>query len=83
MTIDQKQLTSKAIALLQELISIQSFSSEEDKTADAIENWFTSFNIPFKREKNNVYARIPFFHILRMENYLDWAVMMQEAVWCH
>ena len=56
MTIDQKQLTSKAIALLQELISIQSFSSEEDKTADAIENWFTSFNIPFKREKNNVYA---------------------------
>ncbi|MFT6930657.1 MAG: acetylornithine deacetylase, partial [Sediminicola sp.] len=56
MTIDQKQLTSKALALLQQLISIPSFSSEEDKTADAIEAWFTAYNIPFKREKNNVYA---------------------------
>ena len=53
---DQQKLSEKAIALLQELISIQSFSSEEDKTADAIEAWFKHFNIPFKREKNNVYA---------------------------
>ena len=53
---DQLQLTEKAIALLQELISIRSFSSEEDKTADAIEAWFKHFDIPFKREKNNVYA---------------------------
>ena len=53
---DQQKLTEKAIELLQELISIQSFSSEEDKTADAIEAWFTHFDIPFKREKNNVYA---------------------------
>lgn len=53
---DQQKLTEKAIALLQELISIQSFSSEEDKTADAIEAWFKEFEIPFKREKNNVYA---------------------------
>ncbi|SHE68879.1 acetylornithine deacetylase [Arenibacter palladensis] len=53
---DQQILTEKAIALLQELISIQSFSSEEDKTADAIEAWFKKFEIPFKREKNNVYA---------------------------
>ena len=52
----QKQLTDKAIALLKELISIPSFSSEEDKTADAIENWFKHFNIPFKRHLNNVYA---------------------------
>ena len=53
---DQQKLTEKAIALLQELISIQSFSSEEDKTADAIEAWFNHFDILFKREKNNVYA---------------------------
>ncbi|MCM4172003.1 acetylornithine deacetylase [Arenibacter sp. TNZ] len=53
---DQQKLTEKAIELLQELISIQSFSSEEDKTADAIEAWFKHFDIPFKREKNNVYA---------------------------
>lgn len=54
---EQKLLTEKAINLLKELISIQSFSSEEDKTADAIENWFTSFNIPFTRDNNNVYAK--------------------------
>ncbi|MFC4095186.1 M20 family metallo-hydrolase [Euzebyella saccharophila] len=52
----QKELTEKAIELLKELISIQSFSSEEDKTADAIENWFKSFNIPFQRHLNNVWA---------------------------
>lgn len=53
---DQKELTEKAIALLKRLIGIQSFSSEEDRTADALEQWFTDFNIPFKRVKNNVYA---------------------------
>ena len=53
---EQAALTQKAIDLLKELISIQSFSSEEDKTADAIENWFKSFDIPFKRHINNVYA---------------------------
>ncbi|MEJ1223235.1 M20 family metallo-hydrolase [Sediminicola sp. 1XM1-17] len=52
----QKQLTDKAIALLHQLISIPSFSSEEGQTADAIEAWFSSFDIAFKREKNNVYA---------------------------
>lgn len=53
---EQAALTQKAIELLKELISIQSFSSEEDKTADAIENWFKAFDIPFKRHINNVYA---------------------------
>ncbi|CAZ95292.1 M20 family metallo-hydrolase [Zobellia galactanivorans] len=53
---EQAALTQKAIELLKELISIQSFSSEEDKTADAIENWFKAFDIPFKRHLNNVYA---------------------------
>ncbi|MCL4116007.1 UNVERIFIED_CONTAM: hypothetical protein GTU68_054628, partial [Idotea baltica] len=33
-----------------------SFSSEEDKTADAIEKWFQAFNIPFQRKINNVFA---------------------------
>lgn len=53
---EQKALTEKAIDLLKELISLQSFSSEEDKTADAIENWFKSFDIAFKRKINNVFA---------------------------
>ncbi|WP_298487383.1 M20 family metallo-hydrolase [uncultured Maribacter sp.] len=54
---EQKALTEKAIALLKQLISIQSFSKEEDKTANAIEAWFTSFSIPFTRDNNNVYAK--------------------------
>ncbi len=53
---EQKMLTEKAINLLKKLISIQSFSCEEAKTAVAIEQWFQSFNIPYKREKNNIYA---------------------------
>ena len=52
-----QQLTDKALVLLKQFISIQSFSGEEDKTADAIQDWFMSFNIPFEREKNNVYAK--------------------------
>lgn len=56
MKMEQTALTEKAIELLKELISIQSFSSEEDKTADAIENWFKSFDIPFQRKINNVFA---------------------------
>ncbi|SHJ28973.1 acetylornithine deacetylase [Arenibacter nanhaiticus] len=58
---DQTILTEKALELLKKLISIPSFSSEEDKTADAIEQWFKSFDIPFKREKNNVYAFNKYF----------------------
>jgi acetylornithine deacetylase len=49
--------TEKAIALLKELISIQSFSGEEHHTAEAIERWFQSFDVPFQRETNNVYAK--------------------------
>ena len=49
-------LTEAAIALLRDLISIQSFSSEEDPTAKRIEQWFVEHEIPTKRENNNVYA---------------------------
>lgn len=56
MNLDQMTLTEKAIALLKELIAIPSFSSEEHKTADAIEAWFATFGIPCKRVQNNVYA---------------------------
>ncbi len=58
---EQQVLTEKAIDLLKSLISIPSFSSEEHKTADTIENWFKSFNIPFKRENNNIYAFNKFY----------------------
>ena len=49
-------LTQEALALLKDLISIQSFSSEEQGTAKRIESWFTDHDIPFMRENNNVYA---------------------------
>lgn len=54
---NQQELSDKAIELLKQLISIQSFSGEEDKTADAIEAWFTNFDIPFERILNNVFAK--------------------------
>ncbi|MDB4292671.1 M20 family metallo-hydrolase [Maribacter sp.] len=57
----QNELTDKALELLKQLISIQSFSSEEDKTADAIEDWFKMFAIPFQRIQNNVYAKNRFW----------------------
>ena len=57
----QQQLTKKAIDLLNLLISIQSFSGEEDKTADVIEEWFKSFDIPFERIYNNVFAKNKFW----------------------
>lgn len=49
-------LTHEAIALLKQLIATQSFSSEEEGTALLIEAWFTANNIPFTREKNNIWA---------------------------
>ena len=51
-----KVVKQEAIALLKDLISIQSFSSEEDKTATRIEQWFIDHDIPSKRIQNNVYA---------------------------
>ena len=50
------KLTTEAIALLKALIETQSFSSEEDKTALLIEQWFTAHKIPFKRDNNNIWA---------------------------
>lgn len=52
----QDILTKNAIELLQELISIPSFSGEEDKTADAITAFLNSFGIETHRQDNNIYA---------------------------
>ena len=51
-----ERLTTEAITLLKQLIETQSFSKEEDSTALLIEDWFTTHKIPFKRNKNNVWA---------------------------
>ena len=60
-TLDNKQLINKAIELLKSLIATPSFSSEEDKTALCIEDWFKEFDIPFYRQDNNVWAYNKFY----------------------
>jgi acetylornithine deacetylase len=57
----QRKLKNKAILLLKSLIETQSFSSEEDKTAAIIENWFSAYKIPFQRNENNVWATNKYF----------------------
>jgi acetylornithine deacetylase len=56
-----KKLTKEAIELLKSLISTQSFSGEEDKTALLISNWFSNHNIVFERTQNNVWAKNKYF----------------------
>jgi acetylornithine deacetylase len=56
-----EELYSDALVLLQQLISIPSFSKEEDKTADAIEKFLQSKNIETNRLLNNVWCTNKFF----------------------
>jgi len=51
-----EQLQKDSLELLKQLIAIQSFSKEEDKTADRIEQFLQERNIPIKRKLNNVWA---------------------------
>jgi acetylornithine deacetylase len=57
----QQQLTNDAISLLKKMIETQSFSSEEEKTASLIEDWFKRYNIDYRRTKNNVWAVNKYF----------------------
>ncbi|RLD27163.1 MAG: acetylornithine deacetylase [Bacteroidetes bacterium] len=57
----EERLITKAIVLLKNLIETPSFSSEEDKTALLIENWFKDYNITYKRAVNNVWATNKYF----------------------
>lgn len=50
----KKDLPNHALALLQELIAIPSFSMEEDQTAFCILNWFEKMGIPHRRSGNNI-----------------------------
>ncbi len=51
----------KAIDLLKRLIATPSFSKEEEKTAEIIEDFFRSASIPYLRQDNNVWAKNKFF----------------------
>lgn len=56
MNAELNTLSNKAIELLKELISIQSYSGEEDKTADLIEKYLKEHGFHPQRKENNVWA---------------------------
>ena len=56
-----KKLQTEAICLLKELISIKSFSFEEDKTAYKIETWLKKKGIETKRDVNNIISFNKYF----------------------
>jgi acetylornithine deacetylase/succinyl-diaminopimelate desuccinylase-like protein len=53
----QNTNAGEAIALLKQLIAIPSFSREEDKTADLLEQFLLKKSIPVQRYLNNVWAQ--------------------------
>ncbi len=57
----KEQRFEEALSLLRSLISIQSFSKEEEKTADLLENFLIEREIPLERKDNNVWAKNRFF----------------------
>jgi acetylornithine deacetylase len=57
----QHRLFAGALELLKRLISLPSFSKEEDKTADAIDNFLAQRNIKTMRYLNNVWAANKYF----------------------
>jgi len=55
-------LHTEAIQLLQQLISIPSFSKEEDKTADALIHFMQQHEVETHRYLNNVWAKNKYFN---------------------
>jgi len=53
---DKKTLVQQAVQLLQQLISIPSFSKEEDRTADLIEQFLKEQGVKTHRKLNNLWA---------------------------
>lgn len=56
-----ESLKQSSIELLKELIQTPSFSSEEDATAQLLEQWFKTYNMSYDRHCNNVWATNQFF----------------------
>jgi acetylornithine deacetylase len=56
-----EELYNEAIELLRQLISISSFSKEEDKTAGCIQDFFQLKNIETNRLRNNIWCTNKFF----------------------
>ena len=58
---DTEKLFEEAVLLLQKLISIPSFSKEEDKTADAIQQFMQERGVIMRRKLNNLWAWNKYF----------------------
>ncbi|HLD51962.1 MAG TPA: M20 family metallo-hydrolase [Sediminibacterium sp.] len=58
-----KLLYKEAVDLLKQLITIPSFSKEEDQTADCIAQFFNKKQIPYNRVGNNIWASNLYFDI--------------------
>jgi len=58
-------LHQQAISLLQRLISIPSFSREEDKTADVIEKFLQQQGVKTNRKVNNIWAFNKYFDVAK------------------
>lgn len=56
-----EQIQKESLGLLQELIQIQSFSKEEDKTADLIAKYLEDRGVKTHRKLNNVWAYNQYF----------------------
>ena len=54
-------MIKESIELLKDLISIESYSFNENKTAERIEKWFQFYEIKYSRVKNNVFAKNKYF----------------------
>ena len=59
--VDVEDYISDAINLLKQLISTPSFSKEENKTADFLEQFLQNRNIKANRYLNNVWATNKYF----------------------
>jgi acetylornithine deacetylase len=55
------EIKNQVIELLKKLISIPSFSGEENKTGDAIISFLEQYNIAIFRKNNNIWAKYPHF----------------------
>ena len=55
------KLTYEAIDLLRQLISIPSFSTQEDKTTEAIQKFFEEHNVKTSRKGNNIWVMNEWF----------------------
>lgn len=54
-------LYSEAVSLLKQLIAIPSFSKEEERTADCIQQFFSSKQVAVNRKGNNIWAQNKYF----------------------